>query len=275
MNMDTVLTPLPSADELWIGNYKIPWNEASFSERMLAMHLSQDHDMASRRASYIKKQVQLIDEKLLQGQRGTLLDLGCGPGLYLKEFQELGYEGRGIDFSPASVKYAQNLLGDESNVTLGDLRSADFGEKVDVIIFLYGELNVFSPNECKELLAKMKKHLKKGGKLILEPHTFAAVKQIGESENSWYKCDNGLFGENPHICLTENSWYEEAQTALQRFFVITPTLSSVEVFHSTTKAYDEKQYKELLTSAGYEKVTFHEDWPVESDHFQLISAQVL
>lgn len=33
---------------------KIPWNEPAFSQRMLANHLSQDHDWASRRQGRAK-----------------------------------------------------------------------------------------------------------------------------------------------------------------------------------------------------------------------------
>ena len=44
-----------SADES-----KIPWDEPAFSQRMLANHLSQDHDWASRRQEIIEQQVEWI-----------------------------------------------------------------------------------------------------------------------------------------------------------------------------------------------------------------------
>ena len=47
-------------DALWSGAYKIPWNDPDFSERMLAEHLSQDHDLASRRCVWIDRQVAWI-----------------------------------------------------------------------------------------------------------------------------------------------------------------------------------------------------------------------
>lgn len=39
---------------------KIPWDEPAFSQRMLANHLSQEHDWASRRQNVIDQQVEWI-----------------------------------------------------------------------------------------------------------------------------------------------------------------------------------------------------------------------
>jgi hypothetical protein len=36
---------------LWNGDYKIPWHDPAFSRRMLAEHLAQSHDLASRRTA--------------------------------------------------------------------------------------------------------------------------------------------------------------------------------------------------------------------------------
>jgi len=42
-------------DNIWHGAYKIPWDDPDFSRRMLAEHLSQEHDMASRRVEWIDR----------------------------------------------------------------------------------------------------------------------------------------------------------------------------------------------------------------------------
>jgi hypothetical protein len=55
--------------DVWSGAYKIPWDEPGFSQRMLAEHLSQEHDLASRRTEWIERQVAWIDTELLGGRR--------------------------------------------------------------------------------------------------------------------------------------------------------------------------------------------------------------
>ena len=69
-------------DSIWCRPYKIPWDDPDFSRRMLAEHLSQDHDLASRRTEWIDRQVAWIHQDLLKGRPVRILDLGCGPGFY-------------------------------------------------------------------------------------------------------------------------------------------------------------------------------------------------
>ena len=57
-----------SSDELWTGAYKIPWDDPAFSRRMLNEHLSQEHDLASRRVEWIDRQVEWIHRGLLSAR---------------------------------------------------------------------------------------------------------------------------------------------------------------------------------------------------------------
>jgi len=59
---------------------KIPWHDPDFSARMLREHLSQEHDLASRRYPTIDAHVRWIHGEVRGGRPGRVLDLGCGPG---------------------------------------------------------------------------------------------------------------------------------------------------------------------------------------------------
>ena len=67
----------------WSEGDNIPWNDPGFSERMLAEHLSQEHDLASRRNASIDEHCEWIFSTLLGGRSGRVLDLGCGRGEFL------------------------------------------------------------------------------------------------------------------------------------------------------------------------------------------------
>jgi SAM-dependent methyltransferase len=60
-----------------------------------------------------RAQVRIVDRHVRpHGQSpGKLLDIGCGRGLRLLDFQRLGYNVHGMDFVPDSVEYVQNTLG--------------------------------------------------------------------------------------------------------------------------------------------------------------------
>ena len=154
-----------NTNSIWNRAYKIPWDDPDFSRRMLNEHLSQDHDMASRRSEWIDKQVTWIHEHLLQAKPSSILDLGCGPGFYSHRLAKLGHDCRGIDFGPASIEYALRHRPDESmcDFALCDIRQVEFGGPYDLVMLLFGEVNVFSPAEVRQILRKAHASCQPGG----------------------------------------------------------------------------------------------------------------
>ena len=142
---DLLTRRLPPAP--WSEGDNIPWHEPGFSARMLAEHLSQDHDAASRRATTIERQAAWIHRSVLGGKPARVLDLGCGPGLYTSRLARLGHTCVGIDYSPASIAHAraeataQHLACHYHHV---DIRDADYGTGFGLALLIFGELNVFS-----------------------------------------------------------------------------------------------------------------------------------
>jgi SAM-dependent methyltransferase len=274
-SLNTIMNKKVDEETLWDGAYKILWDDPDFSRRMLGEHLSQEHDLASRKHQMIQKQVQWIHEHICNNTPAKLLDIGCGPGLYIEQFAALDYDCSGIDFSPASIEYARNRLGDKARLIEDDIRSADFGGGYDLAMMVFGEINVFSPVECRKILKKTFEALSPGGKLMLEAHTFDAVERIGRAPNGWYKSGPGLLGlfsDNPHICLIENRWLEKQQTTLQQFHILDAADGSVKSYRSTTKAWTNDQYKQLLTEAGFTDIVTHSGWPVHSQDLMLLEA---
>jgi SAM-dependent methyltransferase len=274
-SLNTILDQAVNEETLWDGAYKIPWDDPVFSRRMLAEHLSQEHDLASRKSQMIREQVQWIHEHMCNNTPVKLLDIGCGPGLYIEQFAALDYDCCGIDFSPASIEYARSHLGEKVKLVNGDIRSVDFGSGYDLATMVFGEFNVFSPDECKKILKKTFEALSPGGKLLLEAHTFDAVERVGRAPNSWYKSGPGLLGlfsDDPYICLIENRWLDKQKTALQQFHILDPADGSVKSYRSTTKAWTNDQYKQLLKEAGFANVSIHPDWPVHSQDLLLLEA---
>jgi SAM-dependent methyltransferase len=80
------------------------WTRPHLAQQMLAYHLSQETDLASRTYDSIDRAVEWIDTQLgLSGK--SLCDLGCGPGLYAQRFESKGANVTGVvsmlsDLSP-------------------------------------------------------------------------------------------------------------------------------------------------------------------------------
>ena len=59
----------------WAEGDNLPWDDPAFSQRMLAEHLSQQHDRASRRAATIDAQVRFLARQVAGGDGARVLDL--------------------------------------------------------------------------------------------------------------------------------------------------------------------------------------------------------
>ena len=269
-----VPNPIP-----WSEGDNIPWNEPGFSERMLSEHLSQEHDAASRREYIIDQQVSWIHNTLIPKSKAYILDLGCGPGLYAVRLARLGHICTGIDFSPASIRYARQMSAQEHlSCTFydQDLRQADFGVNHDLAMLIFGELNVFSRDDAALILRKIAQSLHPEGILLLEVHTHEAVEAIGRKSSSWFSASSSLFSPRPHLCLVENTWNDELSTSTIRYYVIDASSAEVVRFAQSLQAYTEQDYRNLLEGCGFQQANFHpsltgESSPDSSD-FMVITA---
>lgn len=238
----------------WAEGDNIPWNEPGFSQRMLREHLSQEHDAASRRYETIDRQVEWIDSVLLPRQPGRVLDLGCGPGLYTERLAQRGHTCRGIDFSPASIEYARQraaLASLPCTYLCQDVRQADFNTGYDLVMFIYGEPNVFKPVEMRMILQKAWQALVTGGKLLLEVHSYDLIYQMSHQPPSWYSQSTGLFSDHPYLLLKEHFWEADQHVTTERYFVLDAVTNAVTRFAASYQAYSDNEYRALLSEAGF------------------------
>lgn len=248
------------APEPWSEGEKIPWHDPDFSRRMLREHLSQDHDAASRRFEIVDEHVDWIHHAVLDGQPTRILDLGCGPGLYTSRLARHGHTCVGIDFAPASIAYARERAeegGLDCTYVHADIREADYGAGFGLVMFIYGEFNVFRSGDARTILEKARTALAPGGVLLLEPHTFAAVRRQGKLPATWYSSAGGLFSDQPHLCLEESFWDDEGRVATARYFIIDASTGDVTRYASSMQAYTDEEYQSLLAECGFIGVEFH------------------
>ena len=256
MNLNDIVqrdpAPLPWAEE-----EKIPWNEPEFSRRMLREHLSQEHDMASRRGAIIDQHVAWLHQHILQGVPANILDLGCGPGFYCNRLAALGHTCTGIDFSPASISYAQENRRPNTHFIQGDLRQVQFGSDYNLAMFIFGEFNVFTPQDARLILQKAYAALLPGGTLLLEAHTLDCVRRLGQAPASWYSAQQGVFVAGPYVCLTENFWDAQRKVAMERFYVLEAESGAVRRYGQSIQGYEPADYEALLREAGFGEVRMY------------------
>lgn len=239
--------------EPWSEGEKIPWNEPAFSRRMLAEHLTQDHDLASRRTETIDQHVSWIHHRLLGAEPSRVLDLCCGPGLYCHRLAALGHTCVGIDFGPASIEYATATAGAAGlacTFAESDVRQATYGKGFDLATLIYGELNVFRRKDAQGIIQRAAEALEPGGWIVLEPQTPDVIRSTGEAGSSWSAHRRGLFSDRPHLSLVENAWDDDLRVATTRFFIVDAATGEVTRHAMSVQAYEPSEIVELLEDVG-------------------------
>lgn len=252
MNLTDLIcrTPVP---EPWAEGDNIPWNDPAFSERMLKEHLSQEHDLASRRAETIDAHVAWIHSAVLGGKPSRILDLGCGPGLYSARLARKGHSVVGIDYAPAAVAYArEQTQGLDCRFTQADIREADYGSGYDLAMQIFGEINVFKPADARLILNKARTALKDGGVLLLEAAYYDLAVAVGKEPSTWFTSKAGLFSARPHLGLEEHFWDAERGAATTRYFIVDAETGEVIRYAQSMQAYREEDYRVLFAECGFE-----------------------
>jgi SAM-dependent methyltransferase len=96
------------------------------------------------------------------GNRGRLLDLGCGSGDMLGAVRSLGWEAEGVDIDPAAVAAARR---NGFNVRCGSLPEQRFPNAgFDAVVMSHVIEHVHHP---LELLAEVRRILKRGCRLVI------------------------------------------------------------------------------------------------------------
>jgi len=246
-------TPAP-----WSEGDNIPWDEHAFSERMLIEHLSQEHDLASRRSETIDRHVEWIHSAVLGSRPARLLDLACGPGFYALRLARSGCECVGIDFSPASIRHAKERAARETGLACtyheADLREGRFGEGFELVMMIYGQFNVFPRSRGIEILKKAHAALKPGGSLLLEIQSWKQIQQGGESPPSWYSSQSGLFSDEPHVVLQENFWHADVGASTTRFSIIEGRTGRISSYALSNEAYTEQELIDALRTTGFKNI---------------------
>ncbi|MBI3584136.1 MAG: methyltransferase domain-containing protein [Nitrospinae bacterium] len=112
----------------------------------------------------------------------SLLDVGCGNGVFMKEAQKLGYKVVGIDFDKENIRIAREQFGlnEVFSITLENLIDSYPNKKFDVITFFEVLEHMDSPNNFIKLI---KTGLKPGGYIALSvPNRERFLDPLGDGD---------------------------------------------------------------------------------------------
>ena len=198
------------------------WDDPHISTRMLEAHLNPKIDAASRRPETIDRSVKWLIKTLSLHVGNSVLDLGCGPGLYASRFAKAGLQVTGVDYSHRSLEYASDRAK-ENNLNIiyryqNYLELSD-ENKYDVALLIYGDFCPLNPEQRTTLLQNVYRALKRDGKFVLDVSTRECRRKHG-NKNGWQALESGFWKPGPHLVLEEGFDYPEQSIWLDQFVVI-------------------------------------------------------
>ncbi len=227
---------------------------------MLAEHLDQTHDLASRRLAVVEQQVEWLVERLGLSAGDRVLDLGCGPGLYAAELGRRGVVVTGVDVGPAAVREARmRCAGLPCSFVCSDMRTIALEERsFDAAMILYGQLAVQRPAEVEALLLRIVAALKEAARLVVEVADATTLDRAITS--TWWTSRDDLWGEGEHLVLHEHGWDDDAEALVDRYHVVDAETGRAEVFGVSEGAYPPERLAAMLADAGLPSATTHPAW---------------
>ncbi len=230
------------------------WTEPHRAGQMLACHLDQDSELASRRADQIATIVSWLDDRLqFAGKRIT--DLGCGPGLYAEAIARRGGTVTGLDFSANSLAHARRHATAEG-LTIS-YRQADYLKDPlpadqDIVMLIYGDLCPISPENRHLLLQKIRQSLKPGGVFICDIFAPICFDRRSETQSIAHQPDGGFWAPGDHFVINASFLYPKIRLALDHTRIITSD-GEHEVYN-WMQCFDPDTIATEIKAAGFAKV---------------------
>lgn len=255
------LAALPGDPEPFADGRQIPWNDPAFSRRMLAFHLDESHELASRRAH---KRQRIVDELiavtgLMPGDR--VLDLGCGPGLYCQLLAHKGMQVEGWDYAPAAIEHARHqaqAAGLEIGYVRDDYRNLDVVERFDLVTLIYGDFNVFSRSDAQALLRQIHRALRPGGYFFTDVTTPAAHPAQEVKRHFSYQ-SAGLWSDAPYLELYEAHPVRPDGLRWERYVIIEAPTGRARVYTTWSQEYTVERITDLVESSGFTLYALYDD----------------
>ena len=202
------------------------WNDEHISKNMLAFHLDEETEPASRPHEFIRRSADWIIQRFALGAGRRVADFGCGPGLYASRFAEAGARVTGIDFSGRSIAYAKREAG-KRGLDI-DYIQADYLETrldglFDLITLIYCDLCALGPEQRRRLLSLFRDSLADGGSVLLDVFTTGAYAGREEASAHGYRLMDGFWAPGDYWGFLNTFKYDDAKVVLDKYTIIEPT----------------------------------------------------
>ena len=237
------------------------WTDPYISKHVLNAHLDPDIDDASRNHETVRASARWIVETTGGTPGLRLLDLGCGPGLYCREFSRRDCRVTGIDHSDVSISYAKAqgfTKGHEIEYRCMSFLDISYEGRFDVVTLIYGEFCVLSNADRNLLMEKIRRALRPGGFFVFDVFTESYIREEFQGNDWFTQARDGFWHRGPHLTLLQTHTYEFQHTYLKRYIVV-PSMGRIRSYDLWYRPYDRASITGLMEAEAWEMVGVYGD----------------
>ncbi|SEJ60938.1 class I SAM-dependent methyltransferase [Demequina mangrovi] len=198
------------------------WNDPHISARMLDLHLDPEAVPASRPHRFIDASAAWIAAEFDIGRGTSVLDLGCGPGLYAERLAAAGATVRGIDVSARSLAHARATAaarGLASTFVHGSYLDAELGTGHDLAIMIYEDYCALSPAQRGLLLRRVRVALRPGGSMLADMTAAPRFATLTEDRVTEPDLMGGFWAPTPYVGTRESWRYDELRLGVDHYVI--------------------------------------------------------
>lgn len=228
------------------------WDDPHISSRLLEVHLDPHTDAASRRPETIDRSVDWLIRTLGLSPGASLLDLGCGPGLYASRFARAGFRVSGVDYSRRSITYASDYARQHDlDITYRCQNYLDLDDEdlYDAAFLIFGDFCPLNPRQRSQLLASIHRALKPNGHFVLDVSTREHRRKHGVG-NGWHAAESGFWKPGPHLVLEQGFDYPDQSIWLDQYVVLEAD-AKISVYRNWFQDYTPETIAAELARGGF------------------------
>jgi SAM-dependent methyltransferase len=199
------------------------WTSPDISEMMLRYHLDGEVDLASRRTAFIDASFAWIGRRFELGEGKRVIDLGCGPGLYVSRLARTGAHVTGVDFSPRSIAYAREQAAREGldvDYRLGDYLALDLEGRYDLAMMIMCDYCALSPEQRARLLHRVGELLAPGGAFLFDVYSEGYFETWEEMTAYGPEMMDGFWSTKPYFGFQTTFKYQAEKVVLERYLIV-------------------------------------------------------
>ena len=212
--------------------------------------------------------------ELARQSGGPVLEIGCGTGRVLLPIARSGIEINGLDLSPGMLatcerKVAQEPADVQARVTLdmGDMRDFDLGRTFSLATTPFRAFqHLETAEEQLSCLAAIRRHLRPGGKLVLDLFNPSLPFLTDEARlEEWGDEPDILMADRRHVRrrfrIARRDWFAQIQDSEIIYYVTHTDGREERLVHSFPMRYIFRYEAEhLLARSGFEVEMLYSDF---------------